>query len=271
MIAIPSTWTVGTLARRGLPWPLPALLAWALGWLVYRALGSLGAATWAGLLAGMVVGLALGLRARSRLRALVVAGGFPASLLASGLAGALPAWAWLLPLALLLLLYPRHAWRDAPLFPTPAGALDALALALPLPPGARVLDAGCGLGHGLRALRRAYPRARLDGVEWSWPLALAARAACPQAKVRRADLWAGSWAGYDLVYLFQRPESMPRALAKARTEMRRGAWLVSLEFEATGWQPHGMLRCPDGRPLWLYRQPLCPAGDAVSSGADAGR
>ena len=66
----------------------------------------------------------------------------------------------------------------------------------------------------------------------------------------------GSWAGHDLVYLFQRPESMPRALDKARSEMRRGAWLVSLEFEAAGWQLHSRLRCPDGRPLWLYRLPL---------------
>ncbi len=253
------------LLRRSLPWPLPALAAWALGWMLFRALAAFGTPSWLGLLAGTGIGLALSLGARSRLRAVVVAGGFPASLLASGLAGALPAWAWLLPLALLLLLYPRHAWRDAPLFPTPAGALDGLALALPLAPGARVLDAGCGLGHGLRALRRAYPRARLEGVEWSWPLALTARAACPQAQVRRADLWAGSWADFDLVYLFQRPESMPRALHKAHAEMRRGAWLVSLEFEALGWQPQRQLRCPDGRPLWLYRLPLQHGARADSS------
>jgi len=268
-----ASFTAPTIAllRRGLPWPLPALAAWALGWLLFRTLTVFGMPPWLGLLAGSGVGLVLSLRARTRLRALVMAGGFPASLLASGLAGALPAWTWLLPLALLLLLYPRHAWRDAPLFPTPAGALDALALALPLPPGARVLDAGCGLGHGLRALRRAYPRARLEGVEWSWPLALMARAACPQARVRRGDLWAGSWADCDLVYLFQRPESMPRALDKAGAEMRRGAWLVSLEFEAAGWQAQRQLRCPDGRPLWLYRMPPQRGPQAASSETVTGR
>ena len=271
MISLSSTGRVATLARRSLPWPLPALSAWALGWTVFRALATSGAPAWLGLLAGSLLGAVLSLLARSRLRALVVAGGFPASLLASGLAAALPAWAWLLPLALLLLLYPHTAWRDAPLFPTPAGALDALAPALPLEPGARVLDAGCGLGHGLRALQRAYPQARLEGVEWSWPLALIARASCPRARVRRADLWACSWAGYDLVYLFQRPESMPRALDKARREMRRGTWLVSLEFEAAGWQPHSHLRCPDGRALWLYRLPPRRGGDNASSGAAAGR
>jgi hypothetical protein len=102
-------------------------------------------------------------------------------------------------------------------------------------------------------------------------VALAARATCPRSAVRRADLWAESWAGYDLVYLFQRPESMPRALDKAGAQMRHGAWLASLEFDAAGWRPHSQLQCPDGRLLWLYRLPLCRVGDAVSSGARAGR
>ena len=252
-----------------LPWPLPALAAWTVAWLLYLALRAQAVAPALAWLCGSGAGFALALAARTRMRALVIAAGFPLSLLASGAAASLPAWAWLLPLALLLLLYPRQAWRDAPLFPTPRGALDALAQQAPLPPGARVLDAGCGLGHGLRALRRAYPQARLEGIEWSWLLALAARAACPRAAVRRGDLWAQDWAGFDLVYLFQRPESMPRALAKAEAQMKRGAWLASLEFEAAGWQPQHVHRCPDGRPLWLYQLPLRRAG--ASSGAGPGR
>jgi hypothetical protein len=252
------------LPRLRPPWPLPALLTWALAWGVFRTLAAVGVPPWLALLLGIATCLGLGLLAATRLRALVVAAGFPLSLLASGSAALVPAWAWLLPLALLWLLYPRRAWRDAPLFPTPAGALDALALQLPLPPGARVLDAGCGLGHGLRALHRAYPRARLEGVEWSWPLALVAHLACRQATVRRGDLWADSWAGYDLVYLFQRPESMPRALDKARAEMQRGSWLASLEFEAPGWQPQAVHHCPDGRPLWLYQLPLRASSSAVA-------
>jgi len=268
MLTIPAAVPCSALAaqRRWLRWPLPAMAAWAAAWALFVALSAFEVSPLLAMLAASGVGLGLGLLGETSMRKMVIAAGFPLSLLASGAVGGLPTWAWLLPLALLWLLYPRRAWRDAPLFPTPAGALDGLALTVPLPPGARVLDAGCGLGHGLRALRRAYPRARLEGVEWSWPLALVARMACPQATVRRGDLWAGSWAGFDLVYLFQRPESMPRALDKARAEMKRGAWLASLEFEAAGWQPQALHRCPDGRPLWLYRLPL-----RASSSAGAGR
>jgi hypothetical protein len=48
--------------------------------------------------------------------------------------------------------------------------------------------------------------------------------------------------------------------------MRRGSWLASLEFQAEGWAPQAVHRCPDGRPLWLYRLPL-----RASSGSGPGR
>jgi SAM-dependent methyltransferase len=201
-----------------------------------------------------LLGVLLALPHGSAWRRALVASGFPASALAGG--AALPAWSWLLPLAVLAGAYPLRAWRDAPLFPTPPRALDALAAQLPLADGARVLDAGCGLGHGLRALRSAWPRARVHGVEWSWPLALAARLGCPGASVRRADMWAGSWAGFDLVYLFQRPESMARAWDKACAEMRAGAWLVSLEFALPGRAPDLRLPAGERRSVLAWRVPV---------------
>jgi len=237
-----------------LRWPLPALLAWAGGWATMLALARTAALApaWA-VAAGLVVAAAPALFAATFWRRLIVAGGFPVSLLATGLGGALPAWTWLLPLVALALAYPVTAWRDAPMFPTPRGALAGLDRHVALPPSPSVLDAGCGLGHGLAALRAVWPQARLAGVEWSWPLALAARLRCRWASVRRGDMWRGSWAAHDLVYLFQRPESMARALAKADAEMRPGSWVVSLEFEAVGRRPHARMALPSGRPVWVYR------------------
>lgn len=244
-------------ARLPLPlprWPVPALLAWAAGWIAMLALGRTEALPPAlAMAAGVLVAAAPALFAGTFWRRVIVAAGFPLSLLVSGVGGVLPAWAWLVPLVALALAYPVTAWRDAPVFPTPRDALAGLDRHVTLAPSASVLDAGCGLGHGLRALHAVWPQARLAGVEWSWPLALVTRLRCPWARIARGDMWRGSWAAHDLVYVFQRPESMARALAKADAEMRTGSWVVSLEFEAVGRRPHARMDMASGRPVWIYR------------------
>jgi SAM-dependent methyltransferase len=228
------------------------LLAWGAAWGLFLGLRAAGSPVLLALLGGTLLGVLGSVWGGSWWRRGLIGLGFPLSLALSGVL-AVPAWVWLLPLALLLLVYPLNAWRDAPLFPTPEGALDDLPELAPLMPGARVLDAGCGLGQGLQALRRAYPLAELHGLEWSRPLRLLCAWRCPWAQVTQGDIWRADWSGYQLVYLFQRPESMARALAKARAELRPGAWLVSLEFAVDGVPPTGRLEGVQGRPVWLYQ------------------
>ena len=281
--------------NRLLSWPLPALLIWALAWAVYMALRGqhfIGAVVAAGVAVVVAAAVALALAAglavlttQSPWRRLFIVVGFVLSMALSGhdpgsvmavnptasaqaVARELPAALWLLPLALLALIYPVQAWRDAPMFPTPLQALRGLAQATDLPSHARVLDAGCGLGDGMQALRLALPNARIEGVERSWPLRAVAGWRCGFARVRQGDMWRQSWRGLDLIYLFQRPESMGRAWAKAEAEMTEGAWLASLEFAVPEREPDAQLSLPNGKAVWLYRvgapspaQPAAPAAD----------
>jgi hypothetical protein len=243
-----------TAAGTAWRWPLPALAAWTAAWGLHALLLNLGAPPAPAWLGAALLGVAAATPLGAPWRRAMVAGGFPLSTLVTGAASGLPPWLWLLPLLMLALAYPLRSWGDAPMFPTPADALDGLAGHAPLPPGAHLLDAGCGVGHGLRALRAAYPQAQLHGIEWSAPLALLARLRCPSATIRQGDMWAPSWQGHALVYLFQRPESMPRAWAKACAELAPGAWLVSLAFEVPGVKPVATLG--DGRRrVWIYRTP----------------
>lgn len=235
------------------PWPLPALLAWTACWAVFLTLHALHLPPGWSLALATTLGVGMGMSARSPWRRLFVAAGFPLSLAASGLGADLPAWCWLVPMGLLALLYPVGAWRDAPLFPTPRGCLAGLENIAALPPGARILDAGCGLGAGLAELHRVYPEAHIEGLEWSWPLRLVCGLRQPFAKVRRGDIWKEDWSPFDMVYMFQRPESMGPAADKARRELRPGAWLVSLEFEAPALRPVTVLHNPSGKPVWVYR------------------
>jgi hypothetical protein len=244
-------------------WPLPALLTWAAAWAVY-ALCSRSVPWWLAFLLAGALGCLASLRGRTWWRRAMITGGFPLSFVALS-ATVLPGWAWLLPLALLLLVYPLNAWRDAPVFPTPLKALDGLADRVALPSRAAVLDAGCGMGDGLKALRQVFPQARIHGLEWSWLLRWLCALRCPWARVRRADIWLADWSGYQLVYLFQRPESMDRAAAKAATEMQPGSWLVSLDFAVPGVEPSFELSCAGRHRVWVYAMPLGGPDEALQA------
>lgn len=253
------------LIKRALGWPMPAVITWLVAWCLAWALSAAGAPLWLVLVLPTALGALAAMLpavAATSWRRVFVAVGFPMSVLAMGWmpgqGGALSAWLWLAPLAVLLLAYPRRAWRDAPVFPTPRGALSELPKHVKLPAGARVLDAGCGMGDGLIELNRALPGARIEGVEWSalWRFVSAWR--CPWAMVRQGDMWADDWSAFDVVYLFQRPETMPRAMQKAAREMRAGCWLISLEFEArddvgVAWRPTTSWPLEGQRKVWLYR------------------
>ncbi len=86
-------------------WPLPAIVAWVLCWTLFRTVWEQGLALpWALALAS-ALGVALSLWGASWWRRALIAAGFPVSLaLTLGVLGgsAVPAWAWLLPMALLL-------------------------------------------------------------------------------------------------------------------------------------------------------------------------
>jgi hypothetical protein len=239
-----------------LTWPVPALLAWGSSWLIFKGLQVVGLTETIAFIVATCLGGFLSTLVNTPMRKALIVLGFPLSMAASSATLSVPPIGWLFLLGLIFLVYPRKAWRDAPLFPTPKRALREMQQHITLPAGARILDAGSGLGDGLLALRDAFPRAELHGVEMSWPLRVMSAMRCSFARIRQGDIWLVDWRSFDMVYMFQRPESMPRAVEKAEAELRRGAWLISLEFEAQDLIPSAILTCRDGRPVWMYQLPF---------------
>lgn len=244
-----------------LRWPLPALFAWITSWVLYLGLRIQLMPDMLAWLLATAWSLFLMRYGGTPMRRFLIAIGFPLSMLATMGVLQIPAWVWPLLLVLVFVIYPKRAWQDAPLFPTPKEALGGMPAVVSLPADARILDAGSGLGDGLMALRKAYPHVQLEGMEMSWLLRFLSALRCPWARIRQGDIWATDWGDYNLVYLFQRPETMPRAVQKAEMDLKRGAWLASLEFEARELQPQAIVTCPDGRPVWLYQRPFKRAGD----------
>ena len=245
--------------RKAPPWPAPAFLSWGASWALFRLLTLQNWPPVSTLVIAAGVGVVFSVWGHSWWRKLFIAAGFPVSFALSLQMvgnGDMPSWMWLLPLAIMLLVYPVNVWSDAPLFPTPAKALLELPRYAPLMAGAKVVDAGCGLGHGLRALRRAYPQAQFYGLEWSVVLRWWCALRLPWARIRRADIWEADWSAYDMIYAFQRPESMPRAVAKAAKELRPGAYLISLDFQAHDLTEKAHYQAPNGKMVWIYQTPF---------------
>ena len=53
-----------------------------------------------------------------------------------------------------------------------------------------------------------------------------------------------------------KPRMPWRAVEKAKAEMKPGAWLVSLEFEAAELKSTAVAEASPNRPVWLYQAPF---------------
>jgi hypothetical protein len=247
------------MVQRVFRWPIYAIVFWGVAWLIHYALLSFNITPAWVFAATLSISLLLSMAEKNQWRRLFLNGGFIASWLlthsTTGLAQ-IPAWLWLLPMGILLLSYPIQSWSDAPFFPTPDRALHGLGRKVPLKNGAKILDAGCGLGHGLKELRKEYPESQLYGIERSALLAHGCAMLRRWATIERGDIWLADWSGYDMVYIFQRPESMKNTLKKVNNELKPKTWLVSLEFELVECIATEQLTTSNGKMVWLYQMPL---------------
>jgi len=165
----------------------------------------------------------------------------------------LPAWAYLLG-ALLLFGLSRNVLTDrVPLFLTSRAVLEVLAARLP--PGARLLDLGCGTGRLLFGLAQRRPDLQLHGVESAWLPWLWARlrlARRPNVSVTLGDIWPASLAGYGVIYTYLSPEPMARIWHKVKQEADSGAWLISNSFAVPDVQPDESIAVDDATASTLY-------------------
>ena len=165
----------------------------------------------------------------------------------------LPPWLYLAAAALLFAIS-RNALTDrVPLFLTSQAALDALAARLP--PGARLIDLGCGTGRLLGGLSRRRPDLILHGVESAWLPWLWARlrlARRPNVSVTLGDIWPASLAGYGVIYTYLSPEPMARIWHKVKQEADSGAWLISNSFAVPDVQPDESIAVDDATASTLY-------------------
>lgn len=165
-----------------------------------------------------------------------------------------PPWIWGAMALAGAAVFPRLDKMSAPLWRSPVEVSTSLGVAL-AQLGAqpkKALDPGCGMGDGMAALSAAMPKAVVRGIEAAWLPWLVARWRFGEA-VSRADMWGESWSGFDLVYLFLRPEAMERARKKLSMELGGDALVASLDFEFEACRCVDEREARPGRILRIYR------------------
>ena len=198
----------------------------------------------------------------------LVAAGFSLSSAAAsiGVCAALVAWLWNLPMwwRLINLLFVPCLWlaQGASIDPgwylaafallalTSLGAVRtrvplylsshqaALELAQRLPPNARFMDLGCGLGGPLARLARLRPDIRLSGVEAAPLNWLIARLRLgKRATIRLGSLWDADLSRCNAAYAYLSPAPMARLWDKVRAEMKPGSLFISNSFSIPGVPP----------------------------------
>ena len=183
---------------------------------------------------------------------------FPLAVL-TALALHLPSWLFLLLFLLLLGLYWSTFRTQVPYYPSHAAVWDALRQLLPAEEGRplRLIDIGSGLGGATLYLSRVRPGAECTGIElaplpwlYSW---LRAKLSGSRARFVLGDYEQLDFAQYDLVFAYLSPAPMAALWRKASAELKRGAMLVSYEFDIPGHPPAKTLQpTEDGPALYIW-------------------
>lgn len=144
---------------------------------------------------------------------------------------------------------------QVPFYPSGPSTWNAVLAELPADRPVRLVDIGSGLGGLILRLADARPDSRFVGVElapFPWIVsALRKRFRHSTAQFVRGDYRKLDFASQDVVFAYLSPVAMPALWEKARAEMRKGALLLSFEFEIPGIEPHFVRMPSQGGPA-LY-------------------
>lgn len=133
----------------------------------------------------------------------------------------------------------------APFVPAPQAVVSQMIKAAKLKKGMTVLDPGCGDARMLLTACREQPAIKAVGYELFFVAYLLAlwRTRNHRKQItlffRNSDY--ADLSQVDVMFCFMLVKPLARNAAKYRSEMKKGALILSYAFEIEGWQPHKVI------------------------------
>ena len=144
----------------------------------------------------------------------------------------------------------------APLVSTDRETIRRIIGEVRLPAAPTVYELGCGRAKFLRQAEKAWPAARLIGVENLSSLYLFNKIKLggqgSRIELRRQDLFAVDLQTADLIYCYLNPTTMAKLGEKFRRECRPGTQIVSRSFPIHQLMPEKVMRIKD-KEVYFYR------------------
>ncbi|MEY3807806.1 MAG: hypothetical protein RI893_782 [Pseudomonadota bacterium] len=166
----------------------------------------------------------------------------------------LPPGLYLLALLLLALVFWGTVQGDVPLFLSSAAVANAIAAIVERENAQSFAELGAGVGsvavplaQNLPIIVKAWERAPLPWLIMAWRCRK-----LPNLSVKRASLWDGNLAGYNIVFAFLSPAVMADLGQKISGEMLPGSLFISSCFPIPDWHAESLVTLKDRRRTTLF-------------------
>ena len=138
----------------------------------------------------------------------------------------------------------------APYLPTPESIVEKMLEVGQLKPGETMFDLGSGDGRFVIAAASRY-KANAIGVELDDQLAASSKSRIAEsgldklARIIHGDLLKQDYSSADLITVYLWPEANVKVAKLLAVQLKKGARVVSHDFEMGGWKPDKTITVPD--------------------------
>jgi len=170
-------------------------------------------------------------------------------------------WLWLIPL---LVTAQQETEKLAPYYPTPEVIVEKMLQLAGLKPGEKMFDLGSGDGRIVIMAAQKFG-ADATGVEFEMDLwkqsmdRIKALGLEKRARIIHGDIMKQDYSSADVITVYLLPSSNDKVRPLLEKQLKKGARIVSHDFEFSGWTPEKTEYIEDdgeGRShtLYLYRR-----------------